>query len=50
MAEGITIGIFAGVFAGLILELFRFVRRLWDRQEQIKYLSEVHITGDRVYS
>ncbi len=40
MAEGITIGIFAGVFAGLILELFRYVRRLWNRWEQIKYLRK----------
>lgn len=40
MAEGITIGIFAGVFVGLILELFRYVRRVLNRREQIKYLRE----------
>lgn len=40
MAEGITIGIFAGVFVGLILELFRYARRVLNRREQIKYLRE----------
>ena len=40
MAEGITIGVFAGVFAGLILELFRYIRKVLDRREQIKYLRK----------
>lgn len=38
MTEGITIGVFAGVFVGLILELFRYTRRVLNRREQIKYL------------
>lgn len=40
MAEGIIIGVFAGVFAGLILELFRYRRKVLDRREQIKYLGK----------
>lgn len=57
MAEGITIGAFAGVFAGLVLELFRYLRRVLNRREQIKYLRKyiswvrkfIHEADDATY-